>query len=97
MSEDMPSKVKLRVIAPNKILVETEVDEVELPSLDGYLGILPGHKPLNTAIGEGEITFRQGEKKESFSVRGGFAEITPHSVLVITESGEERVERTFEE
>ncbi|MFQ6068995.1 MAG: F0F1 ATP synthase subunit epsilon [Candidatus Aminicenantales bacterium] len=97
MSQEKPSKIQLRVVVPNKIVVDAEVDEVQLPGLDGYLGILPGHEPLNVALGEGEIAFRRGGEKETYSVKGGFAEITSQGVLVITASGEDEIERPFEE
>ena len=48
-------------------------------------GILPGHRPLLTAIGKGKLTFRMEQKEENYPVRGGFAEIHPEKVLVFTE------------
>ena len=97
MSQNFPPRLHLTIVTPEKLLVETEADEVELPGLDGYLGILPGHRPLNTALGNGTITFRMGSQEERYAVRGGFAEVSPESVLVITEISEVGVDRTNEE
>jgi len=88
MSPNPSSSFHLKVITPKLLLVEAEVDEVSIPSLDGYIGVLPGHRPLMTALGEGTITYRQGRDEESFSVRGGTAEILPDRVIIFTELNE---------
>jgi F-type H+-transporting ATPase subunit epsilon len=84
------SSLRLRVITPRSLLVDTEAEEVSIPSLEGYLGILPGHRPLFTALGEGVVTYRAGERGESFQVSGGYAEVGPDRVTVFAEpSGDE--------
>jgi F-type H+-transporting ATPase subunit epsilon len=89
MSPKPSSSFHLKVITPKLLLVEAEVDEVSIPSLDGSIGILPGHRPLMTALGQGTITYRQGKDEESFAVRGGTAEILPDRVIVFTELSQE--------
>ncbi len=86
MTNSLPSSIHLKVISPRKLLMDEEVQEVLLPSLEGYIGILPGHRPLILALGEGDITYRLAGREESVTVRGGFAEILPEKVLVFTES-----------
>jgi hypothetical protein len=41
MSQDNPSSLRLRVITSRSLLADADVDEVSVPSLEGYLGILP--------------------------------------------------------
>lgn len=86
MTNSLPSSIHLKVISPRKLLMDEEVQEVLLPSLEGCIGILPGHRPLILALGEGDITYRLAGREESVTVRGGFAEILPEKVLVFTES-----------
>jgi F-type H+-transporting ATPase subunit epsilon len=69
--------------------VDTQVKEVLIPGLEGELGILPGHRSLVLALGEGRITFRQDGVEESIQVSGGYAEIQPGSVLVFSGQPEE--------
>jgi len=94
MTQKLPSSLRLKVIAPRKLLVDEEVQELSLPSLDGYLGILPGHRPLFLALGKGRITYRVAGKEENLSVQGGYAEILPEKVLVFTELSEDETEQS---
>ena len=85
MNQNLPSSLRLKIIAPRKLVVDEEVKEVSLPSLEGYLGILPGHRPLLAALGKGMITYRTAKGEEEFSVQGGYAEILPDKILIFTE------------
>lgn len=86
MSQPTPLSLQLKVITSTRLLVEEEeVKEVTLPSVGGYLGILPGHCPLIVAIGEGELSYKTAGKTGEFSIAGGYAEILPEKVLVFTE------------
>ncbi len=96
MTQKLPSSLRLKVIAPRKLLVDEEVQELSLPSLDGYLGILPGHRPLFLALGKGRITYKIAEKEEILSVQGGYAEVLPERVLVFTELSEDETEKPIE-
>ena len=89
MSETLPSSLKLRVITSREVLVDDEVDEVAIPSLDGCLGILPGHRSLLVALGEGEIEYRKAQSTNHVAVVGGYARVQPESVLVFTEPGKD--------
>lgn len=84
-----PSSLHLQVITPGSLLVEGDVDMVMIPSLEGYLGILPGHRPLYTVLGVGDLTYRREGKEERIPVRGGYAEIQPDRVLVFTEKSQD--------
>ncbi|MGD8535087.1 MAG: F0F1 ATP synthase subunit epsilon [Candidatus Aminicenantes bacterium] len=96
MTNSLPSAIRLKVISPRKLLVDEEVQDVSLPSLEGYIGILPGHRPLVLALGEGDISYRMAGREESLSVRGGFAEVLPEKVLVFTESIEDETQQLAE-
>ncbi len=96
MSEGLPKSLWLKVITPRQLVVDDEVEEVSLPSLEGYLGILPGHRPLFVAVGRGRLAFRIGEKKREISVQGGYAEILPERVIVFTEMTEHDSEQPLE-
>lgn len=89
MSQNIPSSLRLRMITSRSLLADMEVDEVTIPSLEGYLGILPGHRSLYAALGPGLVTYRAGDSGESFPVRGGYAEVGPELVVVFAEPSED--------
>lgn len=96
MSQDLPPSLRLRVISPQRVLVDEDVQEVSLPSLEGYVGILPGHRPLFLALGKGDISYRRRGSEESLSVRGGYAEVLAERVLVFTELAKDESEHPAE-
>jgi F-type H+-transporting ATPase subunit epsilon len=85
MSVSDRATLALKVVTPHRLLIEADVPAVNLPGLDGELGILPGHRPLVAALGRGELTYRLEGREERWIVRGGHAEIRPGSVLVFTD------------
>jgi F-type H+-transporting ATPase subunit epsilon len=97
MSQSTPSILNLRVITSHKLAVDEEVTEVTVPSLDGYLGILPGHRRLFVALGEGDITYKTSSQSKTLTVHGGYAEVFSEKVLVFTELGRGEADSPYEE
>ena len=89
MSQNLPASLKLKVISPTELLVDEEVQEVYLPSLEGYLGIFPGHRSLFVALGQGQLTYKRSSKQGDLQIQGGYAEVLPDRVLVFTEKGKD--------
>jgi F-type H+-transporting ATPase subunit epsilon len=85
MSIAAPVRFKLQVVTSKSMLVETEADEVQIPTTEGLIGVFPGHRRLVAALGRGTLSFRQASYEEQFEVDGGYAEIGPESVLIFTE------------
>jgi F-type H+-transporting ATPase subunit epsilon len=94
MSTGLPSLLKLKVITSQQLLVDEDVGEVSLPGLDGYLGILPGHRELLVALGRGKIIYKKGPGEKTFTVQGGYAKINPESVCVYTELSDNATKHT---
>lgn len=96
MNPGLPASLRLRVITERAMLVEAEAAAVFLPGLQGLLGIYPGHRPLYVRLGKGILGFRTAEGEESFSVEGGFAEVRPDQVLVMTELSKNESDEPFQ-
>ncbi len=96
MSQDLPALLKLKVISPTDLLVDEEVLEVSLPSLEGYLGILPGHRPLFVALGQGLLIYKRSNKQSELPVQRGYAEILPDRVFVFIEKAKDEKKRSSE-
>src|SRR5438067_3983396 len=84
----MPDTFQLEIVTPEKLVVREAADEAQIPGRNGYLGILPGHAPLITELGAGEINYRSGGESHRFCVAWGFAEVLPDRVTVLAETVE---------
>lgn len=80
--------ITLEIVTPERLVFSEPVDEVVLPGSEGYLGVLPGHAPLLTSLGVGELSYRQGARKGYLAVVGGFAEVLRDRVSVLAETCE---------
>jgi F-type H+-transporting ATPase subunit epsilon len=97
----MAGKLRLQVAAPDRQLLDEEVDDVQAPASDGYLGVLPGHAPLLTQLGSGVLTFHQDGRARYLAIHDGVMEVLPDRVRVLASSAswadEIDVERAREE
>jgi len=84
----MADTFKLEIVTPEKKVVDTTAEEVQIPGKNGYLGVLPGHAPLITELSVGEITFRESSSEQRLAVAWGFAEVLPNKVTILAESAE---------
>jgi F-type H+-transporting ATPase subunit epsilon len=84
----MADTFQLEIVTPEKKVVDTPAEEVQIPGKDGYLGVLPGHAPLITELGVGEISYREGATEQRLAVAWGFAEVLPGKVTILAESAE---------
>ena len=86
----LPESIQLIVVTPERQLLRETVVEVTIPGLDGQLGILPGHAPLMTELGIGELSYRTSTSSQSvaMAVISGFAEVLADRVTVLAETAE---------
>jgi F-type H+-transporting ATPase subunit epsilon len=86
----LPEAIELIVVTPERQLLRETVVEVTIPSLDGELGILPGHAPLITELGIGELRYRTATSSQPIllAVLRGFAEVLPDRVTLLAETAE---------
>ncbi len=84
----MTDSFQLEIVTPEKMVVRDVAEEIQIPGRNGYLGVLPGHAPLITELGAGEITYRASGQSHRFAVAWGFAEVLPDRVTVLAETVE---------
>jgi F-type H+-transporting ATPase subunit epsilon len=77
--------LRLLVVTPLRTVLDTQTEEVQLPGILGALGVLPGHTPLLTALGIGELGYRGRTGQGLFVSSGGFAEVLPDQVTVLAD------------
>jgi F-type H+-transporting ATPase subunit epsilon len=88
----------LQLVSPERVLVEEQVDEVQIPALDGYLGVLPGHAALLSELMPGGVlTYRAGGNEKVLAVYGGFVEVQPEHVRILVDAAERKEEINIEQ
>jgi len=80
--------LNLRVMAPNRIVFNSEVEEIILSSNTGQIGILPNHAPLLTALDIGVMKLRIGNKWSAVALMGGFAQIDQNQITILVNEAE---------
>ncbi|MDX1414791.1 MAG: F0F1 ATP synthase subunit epsilon [Candidatus Promineifilaceae bacterium] len=76
------------IVTQEKTVFSGEVDAVNLPGIEGRMGILPNHTALLTILGFGEVVVRSEGKEEYFAIGGGFVEVQPDHVIILADSAE---------
>lgn len=82
----MPLDVE--IVTPERIILQQPVDELNVPNDWGYIGILPGHTPLLTILGQGELMYRQGAAQNYMSLFWGYMEVNEDKVTILAEIAE---------
>ena len=78
----------LEIVTPERLAYSDMVDSVQLPGVEGELGVLPHHAPLVSMLGVGELRIRKGGPEESFAIVGGFLQVRPDKVVVMAETAD---------
>jgi F-type H+-transporting ATPase subunit epsilon len=77
----------VRLVTPDRLLLDATAEAVELPSASGYLEALYGAAPLLAELGAGEVRLHGGTSGEQkFFVAWGFVEVLPERVTILAET-----------
>ena len=77
----------VRLVSPDRLLLEATAEAVELPSSSGYLEALYGAAPLLAELGAGEVRLHGGSSgDQKFFVAWGFVEVLPERVTILAET-----------
>jgi len=92
----MAEKLALQIVTPERQVLMEQVDDVILPSVNGYMGILPGHAPLLAQLDVGEVSYLAGNQRHYLAVSGGFVEVLRRSVSILATTCEKAEEIDLE-
>ncbi|MFZ0705572.1 MAG: F0F1 ATP synthase subunit epsilon [Candidatus Korobacteraceae bacterium] len=84
----MADTIQLEIVTPDRLLVNEQVEEVEIPGKSGYLEAMPQHAPLITELAPGELTYKSSGKMNRLAVSWGFAEVLPDKVTILAQTAE---------
>jgi F-type H+-transporting ATPase subunit epsilon len=76
----------LEIVTPEAKVYSDTIDSVVIPTVEGEIGVLPGHIPLLTQVEDGELRVTKGATTELLVVSGGFAQIDGDRVRVLAEN-----------
>jgi F-type H+-transporting ATPase subunit epsilon len=79
---------RLEVVTPERIVLEEDVDIVVARGAEGDLGVLHGHEPLITPLPVGELMYRQAGEERHLAISGGFMEVRPDRVTILSDVAE---------
>jgi F-type H+-transporting ATPase subunit epsilon len=76
----------LEIVTPEARVYSESVDTVVIPTVEGEIGILPGHIPLVAQVGAGELRATKGGVTQLLVVGGGFAQVSGEKVSILADS-----------
>jgi F-type H+-transporting ATPase subunit epsilon len=81
------NQLRVRLVTPDRILIDEGADAVELPSKSGYMEVLYGHAPLLAELGVGEVRLHGGSAgDQTYFVVWGFVEVLPDRVTILAQN-----------
>ena len=83
----MPLTLEI-VTAERQVLLDSDIDMVVAPTVDGEVGILPHHAPLITVLEIGEMRVKKGSDEQSIVIAGGFMEVLNDKVTILADAAE---------
>jgi len=75
----------LEIVTPEARVYSDTIDSVVIPTVEGEIGVLPGHIPLLTQVADGELRVTKGTAISYLAIGGGFAQIDGDKVSVLAE------------
>jgi F-type H+-transporting ATPase subunit epsilon len=84
----MPEMLQLEVATPERLLVQEQVEEVQIPALGGFVGILPGHAPMLAQLATGFLHYKAGSRRWYLAIHGGYVEVKDDHVRVLADIAE---------
>lgn len=81
--------IKLKIVTPERILLEKETESVTVPTQTGEITILQNHIPLVSNLKPGELRYKENGSDAFFAVSGGFVEVRENNeVIVLADTAE---------
>ncbi len=85
----MANQIFLSVVAPDKSVIEENVNSIIAPGTEGYFGVQAGHVPIIAALKPGLLEYTDASTNRHFVyIGGGFAEVRPDKVTILADEAE---------
>ena len=77
--------LKLKIVSPEKIVYQGDVESVLVPGTEGSFEILNDHAPIISSLSEGKVEYSTKEGKQQFNIHGGFVAVKKNEVSLCVE------------
>lgn len=84
----MAEELTLRVITPEKMVVDVPASSVQIPATDGSMGIFPKHAAMVASLDSGMLSYTSNGQTHEMFVAGGFADVRDNTLRILTPAGE---------
>ena len=81
----MPDTLHIEIATPEKLVARQSAETAQIPGKDGYMGVLPGHAPLLSELGAGQLSITLGGRTDNYNITGGYVEIRDDHVRVLAD------------
>lgn len=81
-------KIELKIVTPEKILLQETVEGVTFPTVEGEITVLPDHLPIIAAIKPGELKIKKDGKEKFLSITRGVLEVDGKTITLLTDAAE---------
>ena len=81
----MAGKLHFDLVSPEQLLMSAEVEQVDVPGVEGDFGVLAGHAPVVAAVRPGILTITSGGTHQKVIVLGGLAEMSDKGLTVLAD------------
>lgn len=82
------ASLHFELVSPEKLVFSGDVEQVDVPGVEGDFGVLAGHAPLVTTLRPGILTVFSGGKAQKIVVLGGFAEVSAEGLTVLADTAD---------
>jgi F-type H+-transporting ATPase subunit epsilon len=84
----MATSFRLRIVTPERALVDEDVEEVTAPGAAGEFGVLPDHIAFLTVLAPGRLVYKSGGRRTVLAIFGGYAEVADNVMTVLADGAE---------
>jgi F-type H+-transporting ATPase subunit epsilon len=77
--------LNLRIVSPEQIAYDGEVESVKVPGILGSFEILTNHAPIISALQKGNVEFVNADGRHQMTINGGFVEVQKNQVRLCVE------------
>nr|YP_008082170.1 ATP synthase CF1 epsilon chain [Cunninghamia lanceolata]AGL11016.1 ATP synthase CF1 epsilon chain [Cunninghamia lanceolata]BCK52207.1 ATP synthase CF1 epsilon chain [Cunninghamia lanceolata var. konishii] len=89
--------LNLRVLTPNRVVWDSEVQEIILTTNSGQIGVLPNHTAIVTALDIGVMKIRLNAQWSTMALMGGFAKIDNNEITLLVNNAERGIDIDLQE